>query len=240
MLVEVCCNSIESALNAQKAGADRIELCSELAVGGITPSYGFLKAVSEKISIPVRVLIRPRSGDFTFSENEFEIMKSNIKLCVEMGFEGVVSGVLYNDFSLDRKRTVELIVAAENLKFTFHRAFDWVLNPKDCMEELANLGVDTILSSGQQKSALDGIDLLSKLQQETAKVTVMPGSGIDSGNVHMFKERGFKAIHLSGVKMQQNLQVDPKVPMNSNYMLSDVAIPVTSFETIQAVVSCVK
>lgn len=94
MLVEVCANSLESALNAEKAGANRIELCSELAVGGVTPSYGVLKAVREKISIPVRVLIRPRSGDFTYSDEEFNIMKNDIELCVEMGFDGIVSGVL--------------------------------------------------------------------------------------------------------------------------------------------------
>src|SRR6056297_3221779 len=110
MIVEVCANSLQSALIAQEAGADRIELCSELAVGGITPSYGLLKAVREKISIPVNVLIRPRSGDFTFSDDEFEIMKTNIALCIELGFNGVVSGALHPDFSLDVERTKELVV----------------------------------------------------------------------------------------------------------------------------------
>ncbi|HET8736468.1 MAG TPA: copper homeostasis protein CutC, partial [Pricia sp.] len=94
MLVEVCANSLQSALNAQEAGAHRIELCSELAVGGVTPSYGFLKAVREQITIPVHVLIRPRSGDFTYSEREFDIMKSDITHCVDMGFDGIVSGIL--------------------------------------------------------------------------------------------------------------------------------------------------
>ncbi len=93
MLVEVCANSLESALNAQKAGADRIEICSELGVGGITPSYGLLKSLKERIFIPIHVLIRPRSGDFTYSETEFDIMKNDIALCVEMGFQGIVSGV---------------------------------------------------------------------------------------------------------------------------------------------------
>jgi len=147
MLVEVCANSLQSALNAEKAGADRIELCSELAVGGITPSYGLMKAVADKISIPVRVLIRPRSGDFMYSNEEYEIMKRNIKLCSDIGFEGVVSGVLRNDFSLDKARTQELKHTAGNLKFTFHRAFDWISNPEESLVILEDIGVDTILTS---------------------------------------------------------------------------------------------
>ena len=119
MLVEVCANSLESAMNAEKAGANRIELCSELAVGGITPSYGLLKSVKAQVSIPVNILIRPRSGDFTYSVSEFEIMKKNIELCVKMGFHGVVSGVLQKDFNLDSARTKDLVEASGDLQFTF-------------------------------------------------------------------------------------------------------------------------
>ena len=129
MLVEVCANSLESALNAQKGGADRIELCSELGVGGITPSYGLLKMVKERLSVPVHVLIRPRAGDFSYSEMEFELMRRNIALCVDLGFEGIVSGILHRDFSLDEERTGALIEASGSLSFTFHRAFDWVNDP---------------------------------------------------------------------------------------------------------------
>jgi len=129
MIVEVCANSLESALNAQKAGADRIELCAELAVGGLTPSFGLLQLVREHISIPVNILIRPRSGDFTYSHLEFEIMKKDIALCRELGFDGIVSGVLSKDFNLDYERTKELIEVSGPLQFTFHRAFDWVRDP---------------------------------------------------------------------------------------------------------------
>jgi len=115
MLLEVCVNSLESAHNAQNAGADRIELCVELGVGGVTPSYGLLKSIKEQISIPVHVLIRPRSGDFTYSSLEFEIMKQNIALCVDMGFEGIVSGILNKDFTLDVLRTQKLIEISEKL-----------------------------------------------------------------------------------------------------------------------------
>src|SRR5690606_10189706 len=109
MIVEVCANSLESAINAQKAGADRIELCVELGVGGLTPSYGLLKRIKEYVSIPINVLIRPRSGDFTYSDLEFNIMRTDIELCKNLGFNGIVSGVLLRDLTLDVKRTKELV-----------------------------------------------------------------------------------------------------------------------------------
>jgi len=240
MLVEVCANSLQSAINAEKAGADRIELCSELAVGGITPSYGLLKAVSDKISIPTRVLIRPRSGDFTYSDDEFEIMKSNIKLCAEMGFDGIVLGILHPNFVLDENRFGDLSEMNHGLKMTFHRAFDWLSDPISALEWIESSGVDTILSSGQKKTAFDGIDLLAELHEKSQDLTIMPGSGINLSNAHLFKERGFKAIHLSAVQMQQKLYENPKVSMNSPKMLSDEAIPISHFETIQKIVKAVK
>lgn len=240
MLVEVCSNSLQSALNAEKAGADRIELCSELAVGGITPSYGLLKSVRERINIPVRVLIRPRSGDFTYSDDEFEIIKTNISFCKDLGFEGVVSGVLHADFTLDMERTKELVETAKDLNFTFHRAYDWVKRPIETLKMLEVIGVDAILTSGQQKKALEGIDLLSDLNKRCINTTIMPGSGINSDNAHLFKEKGFKAIHFSAVEMQQKLQHNPKVGMNSPNMLSDDALPISHFVTIQRIVKAVK
>ena len=189
MLVEVCANSLRSAINAEKAGADRIELCAELGVGGITPSYGLLKSVKERISIPVHVLIRPRSGDFTYSDSEFDIMKKDVALCVDLGFDGIVSGVLHKDFSLDEKR-IESInqKPSKELKFTFHRAFDWVEDPYKALEQLEALKVDFILSSGQQKSAAEGIDLLIELLQQESNCSIMPGGGIGIDNVLRFKE----------------------------------------------------
>ncbi|MCL4115706.1 UNVERIFIED_CONTAM: hypothetical protein GTU68_038330 [Idotea baltica] len=239
MIVEVCANSLESALNAEKAGADRIELCSELAVGGITPSYGLLKAVSEKITIPVRVLIRPRSGDFTYSEDEFSIMKENIMLCREMGFDGIVLGMLNADFSLDKKRQEILVGFCDTMKITFHRAFDWVSDPKGTLQWLDG-NVDAILTSGQETKAVHGIDLLTQLNTIAAHTVIMPGSGINPENAHIFKEKGFKAIHLSAVKMNKRLNDSPKVGMNSSQLLSDTSLPISHFETIQEIVKSVK
>jgi copper homeostasis protein len=123
MILEICANSYQSAVNANIAGAHRIELCSEISVGGTTPSYGLLKKVMADIDIPVHVLIRPRSGNFTYSDIEFDIMKENIRICKDLGCAGIVSGVLHEDNSIDIKRTSELIELSKPMSFTFHRAF---------------------------------------------------------------------------------------------------------------------
>lgn len=240
MLVEVCANSLESALVAERAGADRIELCSELAVGGLTPSYGLLKAVKEQVSIPVHVLIRPRSGDFTYSDDEFTMMMTDIALCKELGFDGIVSGVLMKDFTLDVERTRKLKLAADDLKFTFHRAFDWVVDPFKTLKQLEHIHVNYILSSGQQKSAYLGIDLLASLNNQSVTVQIMPGSGINSENVAMFKENGFNAVHLSGTSMIKSLPKSPLISMNSSNFLSDDYLAVTQLENIKSVVTKVK
>lgn len=240
MLVEVCANSLESAMNAQKAGADRIELCSELAVGGITPSYGLLKSIKANIKIPVHVLIRPRSGDFTNTDGEFNIMKSDIRLCVELGFDGIVSGVLHKDLTLDVERTKALIDLSGDLKFTFHRAFDWVLDPLSTMKKLETLGVDYILSSGQQISALQGFGLLKELNEKKTTCSIMPGGGINAVNVKRFGLNGFEAVHLSGAKYRKRLDVEPAVSMNSPSLLSDQGVFVSNVAAIKNVLKEVK
>ena len=240
MLVEVCANSLESALVAERAGADRIELCSELAAGGLTPSYGLLKAVKEQVSIPVHVLIRPRSGDFTYSDAEFDIMLTDIALCKELGFEGVVSGVLNKSFTLDVERTRKLKSSAGDLTFTFHRAFDWVKDPFRTLKQLDDLQISYILSSGHQKSALLGIDLLSDLKLQNSRVQIMPGSGINAGNVELFKKKGFNIVHLSGTAMTETLSKAPLISMISSGFLSDDHKAVTKLENIKAVMNKVK
>ncbi len=240
MLVEVCANSLESALVAERAGAHRIELCAELAVGGITPSYGLLKSVLDRVSLPVHVLIRPRSGDFTYSDAELDIMLEDIACCLDLGAAGIVSGILHKDFSLDVKRTGRLINATKNLKFTFHRAFDWIKDPLNALADLNNLGVDIILTSGQQSRAEEGISLLKELQKSTSKLQIMPGSGINSANALLFKESGFSAIHLSGTRLIKQLDVQPRVKMNSYRLLSDDHVPITQYDAITGVVNKVK
>ena len=240
MLVEVCSNSLQSALNAEKAGADRVELCSVLGVGGVTPSYGLLKGVKERLSIPVHVLIRPRGGDFTYSDTEFDVMKKDIELCVEFGFAGIVSGVLNPDFTLDVARTMELLQLARPLKFTFHRAFDWVNDPVATLIQLEAMGVDCILTSGQQPSALEGIKFLDQLLQMNTSCTIMPGGGIREDNAREFKKGGFKAIHFTGTKFHKKLDKKPKISMNSMKFLVEDEIAISDIGNIQKVLKGVK
>ncbi|TCI94179.1 copper homeostasis protein CutC [Tenacibaculum sp. M341] len=209
MKLEICTNSYQSALNAQLAGADRIELCSELSIGGITPSYGLLKQVAENLSITTFVLIRPRSGNFMYSNTEFEIMKQNIELCKKLGLHGIVSGILNADNSIDVNRTKELIELAKPLPFTFHRAFDITPNPYTAIEQLIELGVETVLTSGQKSNAADGILLLKELQEKYGnKITILAGSGINITNVHLFKDAKITTIHSSASTVQKQEQSD--------------------------------
>ena len=202
MLLEICANSHQSAINAQEAGAHRIELCSELSIGGITPSYGLIEQVVESLSIPVFVLIRPRSGNFYYSEEEFEVIKQDIQICKTLGVQGIVSGVLNKNNTIDLKRTEELIELSKPLPFTFHRAVECVPNPEEALEQLIDLGADRILTSGQQPKAIEGISLLKKLnKQANDRITILVGSGIDAENAISFKEVGFKEIHASASKV---------------------------------------
>lgn len=231
MLVEICANSYQSAVNAERAGAHRIELCMELAVGGVTPSYGLIKKVTETLAIPVFVLIRPRSGDFTYSSEEFQIMKANIALCKKLGCAGVVSGVLKQDNTIDLERTKELIKLSDSMQFTFHRAFDWVLKPLEAIDQLAEIGVNRVLTSGQEMSAVKGISLLKELQQKTV-ITILPGGGINASNALLFKKTGFSEIHLSASKQLQTIAT-PRVSMNSSGLLSDTSYSYSDTTHIQ-------
>lgn len=240
MIIEVCANSFESALNAQNGGADRIELCVELGVGGITPSQGLMKCVKEHISIPVHVLVRPRSGDFTYSKSDFETIKNDILFCRDMGFEGVVSGVLHSDFKIDVKRTKELVDLATGMEFTFHRAFDWVVDPIEALQQLEGLGVSNILTSGQETSALKGLQVLRKLQDRASICTIIPGGGIRPENLMEFKKREFKAVHLSGTKFYNTLNANPRISMfNPTFFREDV-VALTEESVIKSIKGLVK
>ena len=235
MKVEICANSYKSAINAEKAGAHRIELCSELAVGGITPSYGLLKKVMANISIPVHVLIRPRSGDFTYSDSEFQIMKENILICKKLGCAGIVSGVLHTNNTIDIERTQELVKLSKPMNFTFHRAFDWVQNPIEEIQKLKTIDVNRVLTSGQETSAEKGIYVLKELKNKT-DITIMPGGGINISNVYLFKEAGFEEIHLSASTQIQTIET-PKVSMNSAKLFDETKIVISDQTLIRNIVN---
>ncbi len=232
MLIEICANSYQSAINAEKAGANRIELCSELAVGGITPSYGLLKKVVENLTIPIHVLVRPRSGDFTYSDDEFQILKEDILICKELGVLGIVSGVLHIDNSIDIERTKELVEIAKPMNFTFHRAFDWVLNPIDEIKNLEAIGIVRILTSGQETSAEKGLNNLIEFQKATSKITIMPGGGINKNNIKLFQENGLKEVHLSATSQTKTIE-KPAISMNSNTHFDETQVAVSNIEHIK-------
>ncbi len=235
MLIEICANSYQSAINAQEAGAHRIELCSELAVGGITPSYGLLKQVIDTLLIPVYVLIRPRSGNFTYSNSEFKIMKKDIQLSKNLGCHGIVSGVLNSDNTIDIERTQELITISNPLSFTFHRAFDWASNPTESIRQLISLGVDRILTSGKEVSAEKGIELLNKLKEiGRNKIIILPGGGINIGNVNLFKEMGFAEIHCSASTVKKVNEI-PLVSMNSSKFFNETVETYSDSEKIKSI-----
>lgn len=220
MLLEVCANSFQSAKNAQDAGAHRIELCENLEIGGVTPSQSLLKQVSEELNIPAFILIRPRGGDFVYSKDEFEIMKSDILLCKQLGYHGIVSGVLNTDLTIDIERTAELIALSKPLQFTFHRAFDELINPEKSLEQLVNIGANRILTSGQEDTAAEGIHLINTLNHLAQnRIIIMAGSGINAYNALRFKSIGLKEIHGSASVLLSTNNSDS----NSPKTVSDVS-----------------
>ena len=194
MIIEVCAESYEYALKAEKAGADRIELCKDLHLDGLTPDYESAKRTIDTLDIPVFILIRPRGGDFIYSHEEFELMKRDILKFKKMGCKGIVSGVLNDDNTIDIKKTKELVELSRPLEFTFHRAFDKVNNPLNEIENLIELGIDRVLTSGQKEKAIDGLVLLKQLNSISKnRIKIMPGSGINKSNIINFVN--FEEIH---------------------------------------------
>lgn len=201
MNVEICANSFESAEAAHLGGANRIELCTKLSVGGLTPSRKLIKTVVSNLDIPTHVLIRARSGNFVYNQAELEKMLEDIAFCKDMGCAGIVSGVLTSENDIDIRATRRLISASEGLEFTFHRAFDLCRQPHHQLTTLIDLGAVRLLSSGQQTKAIDGLELLHELKAVSmGKIEIMPGSGINPKNAPVFRNAGFESIHASAIK----------------------------------------
>jgi len=183
-LLEIAANSLASALVAQDAGAGRVELCAALGEGGLTPSYATIAPARERLRIPLYVLIRPRAGDFLYSELELETMRGDIEACVRLGCDGVVIGALDADGSVALAQCRTLIAAAGRLGVTFHRAFDVARDPYRALEDVIALGCTRILTSGQCRSAPEGAKLIRALVDRAAqRVVIMPGAGIDANNI---------------------------------------------------------
>lgn len=200
-LLEIAVFNIQSALIAQTAGADRIELCENPYGGGTTPSYGTLKTVAEKITIPVFPIIRPRGGDFLYTDEEFEVMKQDLSLCKQFGFQGAVLGLLNADGTIDTERTKRLVDLAYPLEITFHRAFDRAKAPLESMEAIIPTGCSRILTSGQKPNVGDAMELIGQLiQQADDRIIILPGSGVRSSNLPSIMETGAEEFHSSARK----------------------------------------
>lgn len=201
MKLEICCYSVHDALVAAAHGADRIELCSGRSDGGLTPSYGeLLQASQADFDIPVHPIVRPRGGDFCYNTSEIQSMLNDILKIKEFGFSGVVIGCLDINGLLDLTVMKKLIHAANGLSITFHRAFDVCKDPFVTMQQLADLGVERILTSGQQATAEKGIALLTTLQSQNQKPIIMAGSGVNSDNISLFIAAGLQEFHASASK----------------------------------------
>ena len=198
-IIEIATSDFATTKTAVEGGADRIELCANLAEGGTTPSYGHIRQCREAFDTLIYAIIRPRGGDFLFTEEEFSMMLQDVKLCKEVGCDGVVIGLLNADGTIDLKRTSKLVDAVYPLGVTFHRAFDRCSNPFEAMEQLIQIGCERILTSGQKPSAPDAVELIEQLYREADdRIIIMPGSGVRKENIKMLAEKtGCTEFHSS-------------------------------------------
>ena len=236
--LEVCANSVQSAINAQIAGAKRIELCENLFIGGTTPSYGCIKTTREKVDIAINVLIRPRIGDFLYSDIEFEQIKNDILVAKQLGVNGIVCGILRPNGEVDTERTAELVELSKPLTFTFHRAFDFTPDPYKALEDIIKTGATHILTSGQKNKAVDSVDLLCELVKKAAnRIAIMPGSGINADTIKHILNTGANEFHMSGVKDVESKMIYRKenLTLNGN-SLPDYVNQISDVESIKMVV----
>jgi copper homeostasis protein len=198
-IIEIATNDFVTTKAAVDGGADRIELCAALSEGGITPSYGMIKNCREAFTTQLFPIIRPRGGDFLYTEQEFMVMMDDVKKCKELGCDGVVIGLLNKQGNVDAERTARLIEEAYPLKITFHRAFDRCNDPFFAMEQLIKLGCERILTSGQKPNVMDGLELVKQLiNAANGRIIIMPGSGVRKENIQeLAKKTGAIEFHSS-------------------------------------------
>jgi copper homeostasis protein len=197
ILIEICVDSVASAVAAERGGARRLELCSDLHEGGITPSAGLIEMVRAKVSIALQVMIRPRGGDFCYTADEFDIMRRDIETAKKLGADGVVFGILDADGNVDTQRSRSLVELARPLDATFHRAFDMSADLFRSLEDVCATGANRILTSGGQPTALQGLQSIAELVKAAkGRIPIMPGSGVGAENVrHIVEESGVGEIH---------------------------------------------
>lgn len=202
MLIEACVDSVDSAVAAERGGANRVELCAALLEGGLTPSAGAIALARQRLDIGLHVIIRPRGGDFLYTDAEHDVMLRDIDIAKDAGADGVVIGVLEADALIDVARTKELTTRARPMSVTFHRAFDMTRDPYTALETLIDIGVDRILTSGQEESAMAGLELLRALVERASdRIVIMPAGNIHENNIaKIAKASGASELHVTGFK----------------------------------------
>lgn len=240
-MIEICATNIQSAIAAQQGGAKRIELCDNLYEGGTTPSYAAIKLVLEKLDIQVNIMIRPRGSDFCYDNDEFEIMKEDIRMCKQLGVNGVVFGILLPNGNIDITRTKQLVELARPLSVTFHRAFDVTPDPQKALEDIISSGVDRLLTAGQQNKAPDGTELIAELvKQADGRIVIMPGSGLNENNIIEFRKKtGATEFHMTGRMPVESKMVFRKdgIYMGGLPQIPEFKIYITDSEKIRKVVT---
>jgi len=236
--LEVCANSINSALAAQEGGAIRVELCGNLSAGGTTPSPGQITVARKLLNIQLYVLIRPRASDFLYNDIEFETMLADVKYCIDAGCDGIATGILKADGSVDKERCTQLVKLAKKagLGVTFHRAFDMCANMFQAMEDIIDIGFERILTSGGRSTAMEGSRTINELVKKAAgRITIMAGSGITEINVaDLILFTGVNEIHSTALtRVKSDMQyINNRIVMGSNYG-DEYAIDSTNVERVR-------
>lgn len=240
--IEICANSVESAVKAQQAGAYRVELCAGIPEGGTTPSFGEIRMARQLLNhTKLHVIIRPRGGDFLYSPIEQEIMLHDIKVARQLGADGVVFGCLTAEGNVDVPLMKKLMNGVGEMSVTFHRAFDMCSNPKEALEQIIELGIDRILTSGQEETAEQGIPLLKELVElADGRIIIMPGCGVNAGNIRKIaEETGTSEFHFSGRSAVESGMIyrNSKVTMGGTVKIEEYMREITNPDKVKAALS---
>jgi copper homeostasis protein len=235
LLLEICCGSIDDAIEAEKGGADRVELCSALFLGGLTPSVGTIQEAKRRLKIPVMVMVRPRTGGFEYSAAEMASMERDTEAAIENGADGIVFGILQSDGRVDVSRCHRIRQLIGTHQAVFHRAFDVTPDPFEALEQLVDLGFTRVLTSGQKDSVPEGVDLIKKLIERAGdRIEILPGGGIQASNLKETVERtGCRQVHMTawGTVFDTSTQARPGItfggalyPAEDRYQVTDAKL----------------